>query len=95
MLPELNHNEIVGFQFPRELLKKLHVVILRDERDHPRVHKRIEITKEIIRDAETAAPRSGPPVKANSPGSFPWIYTGDYTSVYLAALYGVDPARSR
>ena len=91
VLPELNHNEIVGFQFPRELLKKLHVVILRDERDHPRVHKRIEITKEIIRDAVDGCTEVWASVSELSRIFF-LIYTGDYTSVYLAALYGVDRA---
>ncbi|OPZ75491.1 MAG: bifunctional phosphoglucose/phosphomannose isomerase [Firmicutes bacterium ADurb.Bin456] len=91
VLPELNHNEIVGFQFPRELLKKLHVVILRDERDHPRVHKRIEITRDVIKavvDGCTEVWATGEGVLSRL---FSLIYTGDYTSVYLAALYGVDP----
>jgi len=91
VLPELNHNEIVGLQFPAEILKKIHVIILRDERDHPRVHKRIEITKEVIQnavDGYTEVWASGEGVLARL---FSLIYTGDFTSVYLAALNGVDP----
>lgn len=91
VLPELNHNEIVGFQFPLEILKKVHVIILRDERDHPRVHKRIEITKDVIKDAVdgyTEVWASGNGVLSRL---YSLIYTGDYTSVYLAALYGIDP----
>lgn len=91
VLPELNHNEIVGFQFPKELLKKIHVIILRDERDHPRVHKRIEITRGVLQevvDGCTEVWASGEGVLSRL---FSLIYTGDYTSVYLAALYGIDP----
>lgn len=91
VLPELNHNEIVGFQFPLEILKKIHVIILRDERDHPRVHKRIEITKDVIKDAVdgyTEVWASGEGVLSRL---YSLIYIGDYTSVYLAALYGIDP----
>jgi len=91
VLPELNHNEIVGFEFPSEILRKIHVVILRDERDHPRVQKRIEITKEVIQnavDGYTEVWASGKGVLARL---YSLIYTGDFASVYLAALNGVDP----
>jgi glucose/mannose-6-phosphate isomerase len=91
VFPELNHNEIVGFQFPPEILQKIHVIILRDERDHPRVQKRIEITKGVIKDVVdgcTEVWASGNGVLSRL---FSLIYTGDYASFYLAALYGLDP----
>lgn len=91
VFPELNHNEIVGFQFPREILEKIHVIILRDGRDHARVQKRIEITKDVIKDVVDGYTE----VWASGEGAlsrlFSLIYTGDYASVYLAALYGIDP----
>ncbi len=91
MLPELNHNEIVGFQFPIEILNQVHVIILRDAHDHSRVHKRIEITKDLIKDVANGYTE----VRASGSGAlarlYSLIYTGDYASVYLAALYGVDP----
>lgn len=89
--PELNHNEIVGFEFPEEILKKIHVIILRDERDHPRVQMRMEITKEVVRnrvDGYTEVWAWGQGVLARQ---YSLIYTGDFASVYLAALNGVDP----
>ncbi|MDA8226990.1 MAG: bifunctional phosphoglucose/phosphomannose isomerase [Desulfitobacterium hafniense] len=91
VFPELNHNEIVGFEFPSGLLKQMAVVILRDQQDHTRVQKRVEITKEIIKQA------AGDIIEVNSTGNsslartFSLTYTGDYVSVYLAALYGIDP----
>ncbi|OPX82566.1 MAG: bifunctional phosphoglucose/phosphomannose isomerase [Pelotomaculum sp. PtaB.Bin013] len=91
VLPELNHNEIVGLEFPAEILKKIHIIILRDERDHPRVQKRIEITKEVIQKTVggyTEVWASGNGVLARL---YSLICTGDFTSVYLAALNGVDP----
>lgn len=91
VLPELNHNEIVGFQFPLEILKKIHVVILRDERDHPRVHKRIEITKGVIKDVSGGYTEIWASGRGTLSRLYSLIYTGDYASVYLAALYGVDP----
>ena len=91
VFPELNHNEIVGFEYPREILKKIHLIILRDEQDHPRVQKRIEITRDIIKgvvDGITEVWSSGDGDLARL---FSLIYTGDYASLYLAALYGIDP----
>lgn len=91
VFPELNHNELVGFRFPESLLRQIQVVILRDDRDHPRVQKRIEITKNIISNAVAGITD----VKASGGGllarTYSLIYSGDYTSLYLALLYGVDP----
>ncbi|MFZ5652620.1 MAG: bifunctional phosphoglucose/phosphomannose isomerase [Bacillota bacterium] len=91
VFPELNHNELVGFRFPESLLRQIQVVILRDDRDHPRVQKRIEITKNIISRAVAGITD----VRASGGGllarTYSLIYSGDYTSLYLAFLYGVDP----
>jgi len=91
VFPELNHNELVGFRFPEALLKQLHIVILRDDQDHPRVQKRIEISKNVISKTVagiTDVRASGGDLLART---YSLIYSGDYTSVYLAFLYGVDP----
>ena len=49
--PELNHNEIMGFEGDKELLKHLEIVILRSPYEINRVKKRIDITTNIIKDA--------------------------------------------
>ena len=91
VFPELNHNELVGFKFPESLLKQLHVVILRDDRDHPKVQQRIEITKNIISKVVAGVTD----VRSSGGGplsrTYSLIYSGDYTSLYLAYLYGIDP----
>ncbi|MDD2553019.1 MAG: bifunctional phosphoglucose/phosphomannose isomerase, partial [Desulfotomaculaceae bacterium] len=91
VFPELNHNEIVGLEYPPEILKKIHVVILRDEQEHPRVQKRIEITKGIIKDALDGVTEVWSSGDGDLARLFSLIYTGDYASLYLAALYGIDP----
>lgn len=91
VFPELNHNELVGFQAPAELLRRLYVVILRDPQDHPRVQKRFAITREIMEQAVAGI------TEVTSAGSgglariYSLVYIGDYASVYLAMLYGIDP----
>ncbi|MFA5339224.1 MAG: bifunctional phosphoglucose/phosphomannose isomerase [Candidatus Omnitrophota bacterium] len=90
VFPELNHNETVGWEGPEKLLKDLAVVILRDESEHPRVAKRIEITKTMI-GKETKV------IELRSKGRnllsrmFNLINTGDFVSCYLAIQNGVDP----
>ncbi|MDD3024618.1 MAG: bifunctional phosphoglucose/phosphomannose isomerase, partial [Syntrophomonadaceae bacterium] len=48
--PELNHNEIVGFEAPEDLLSRITVIILQDNFDNPQVKKRIAISREIIKE---------------------------------------------
>jgi len=91
VFPELNHNEIVGFQFPLEILKKIHVIFLRDGQDHPRVQKRFEITKKVIEDVVDGYTEVWASGEGTLSRLYSLIYTGDYASVYLAALYGIDP----
>ncbi len=91
VFPELNHNELVGFQFPKSILKNIHVVILRDDQDHPRVRKRIEITREIISGAVAGITDARASGGGRLARTYSLIYSGDYTSLYLAMLYGVDP----
>lgn len=91
IFPELNHNEIVGFEEPQELLKKLEIIILRDKYDHPRVQKRMEITKEIIKEKVSGINEVWSSGESKLARLFSLTYIGDYVSVYLASMYGIDP----
>lgn len=92
VFPELNHNEIVGFEAPPQLLGLMSCIILRDQYDHDRVKRRIEISKGIIKDRVKSI------VEVSSQGEsylarfYSLVYVGDYASVYLALEYGINPA---
>ena len=43
--PEMNHNEIAGWQFPEAILQHAQVVYLYSDHDHERVEKRMEICR--------------------------------------------------
>ncbi|NPV27245.1 MAG: bifunctional phosphoglucose/phosphomannose isomerase [Firmicutes bacterium] len=92
VMPELNHNEIVGTERPQPLLAQVELVYLRDPADHPRVQARYGITTELIGE------RVGRITEVYAQGDstlarmYSLIYVGDYTSVYLALLYGIDPS---
>ncbi|NQT46903.1 MAG: bifunctional phosphoglucose/phosphomannose isomerase [Candidatus Omnitrophica bacterium] len=91
LLPEMNHNEIVGWENPKAILKKITAVFLKDKDDHIRVKHRMEITEKLI------TPHAKDIVVLESTGesalarTFSLIYTGDWVSFYLSILNGVDP----
>ena len=91
VLPEMNHNEIVGWQHPQKLLKRFAVVMLRDKEDHPQVKKRIEISKEILQKENIAVEEIWSQGVGLLARTFSLIYLGDFTSFYLAILNGEDP----
>lgn len=47
-LPEMNHNEIVGWENNRDNLRRCSVIWLKDPADHPRVRARQAISEEIL-----------------------------------------------
>lgn len=90
-LPEMNHNEIVGWSGPRPLAGKARVVLLRDADEHPRIAKRFEITRGEVEasGAETREIRSSGATRLGRMISL--VVVGDFASFYLAMLEGIDP----
>ncbi len=91
LLPEMNHNEIVGWRHPQRLLKRFAVTILRDKEDHPQVKKRIEISKEILQKEGVGVEEVFSQGEGLLARTFSLIYMGDFVSFYLAILNGEDP----
>jgi glucose/mannose-6-phosphate isomerase len=89
--PELNHNEVVGWELPRALARSFTVVVLRRPDDSPRVKARVEITRELI---GPKAPMHEIEAEGESPlAQLLWtVYLGDFISLYLAFLHRADPA---
>ena len=89
-LPELDHNELVGWDGAREL-GPFSAVFLDDSDLHPRVRQRIELTRGLI------ASRGGATFRVESIGQtrlqrlVSLVLLGDLLSLYLATLRGVDP----
>lgn len=91
VFPELNHNEIVGWERRSDLFQHFQIIYLRDQRDHIRIQRRMEITRAILE------PLSHPIIEIYSEGHsrlarlFSLIYLGDIVSFYLAIFNGIDP----
>ena len=90
--PELNHNDIVGWEAASKLTKEFTVVLIREENEPPEIKNRIETTKKL------SLPKARKVFEIRARGKsvlarmFSVMFVGDLTSVYLAILLGVDPA---
>ena len=91
LFPEMNHNEIVGWENPKEVLKECVAIILRDIADHPRISKRMDATRNLLKRDKVKVLEvfsSGRELLARI---FSLVYIGDFVSFYLAILNGIDP----
>jgi glucose/mannose-6-phosphate isomerase len=85
---ELDHNEITAYQRAKD---NVHIILLRDEREHAQNKKRMDHMKQLLKDkkipvTEIMLKGLNPLVKI-----FTALYMGDLTSYYLAEKYSVDP----
>lgn len=90
--PELNHNEIVGWTLADRQAEKWATVILEDGEESNRMQKRAEVMQDIIRgksEVFTVTARG----QSLLSKLLTLSYFGDFVSLYLAALYGVDPEK--
>lgn len=95
IFPELNHNEIVGWEKAHEIVKWFSVIFIRDKNEPAEIKQRIETTKELLCEQslklfEVWSKGTSPLTKMCS-----IICTGDFVSAYLAILRGVDPTPVR
>lgn len=93
ILPELNHNEMTGFDGKGEsarLAQGFFFILLKDRSDHPRIKRRMEVLADMLRERKLGAEE----IELLGNGyekifsSFP---LADWASYYLAYKYGSDP----
>jgi len=89
--PEMNHNEIVGWQAAPCILKDVRIVILRDRYDRPEIARRIEVTREILSECAGGVRQLTSRGQSKLARLLSLIYVGDYVSLYLAFLNQIDP----
>jgi glucose/mannose-6-phosphate isomerase len=91
VLPELDHNELAGYDPGLPELGRVALVVLRTDDEHPRIAKRVDASLGVMRDkvglAEQAPASGGSPLERLMSSAI----LGDFVSVYLALLRGVDP----
>ncbi len=93
VLPEMNHNEINGWDFPHTMQDKFQVIFLRSPQDeHPQVTKRFGILHEVLLSKGVEVKEFTAQGKSVVARMFSLISLADWTSYYLALLEGVDPS---
>ena len=90
VLPEADHNEVVGWDAARELAS-FSYVSLEDPEAHPRIALRNELT------AQSASAGAAPVLRVRARGTsrverlVSLVLLGDVVSIYVAVLRGADP----
>ena len=90
-LPEMNHNEIVGWEMQKEIYPASRVLLFEDADQGDRLDLRIHTTAVIIEQAGGSVRRVATRGEGLLARMISLITLGDYTSVYLASGWKVDP----
>jgi glucose/mannose-6-phosphate isomerase len=89
-LPELDHNEIVGWEAAGEH-GRFSAVFLDDSDLHPRIRQRIELTRGLIAGHAAGTYRVDSIGETRTERLVSLVLLGDLVSLYLAVLRNVDP----
>lgn len=88
--PEFNHNEFIGWS-SHPVDKPFAVVEIRSRLEHPRIQKRFEVSERLL-SGKRPSPIVVEPQGDTLLKQLLWgIAMGDFVSVYLALLNGVNP----
>ncbi len=98
VFPELNHNEMSAYEKPRytsPLSKLFFVIMLRDEKDHTRIQKRMRLTARLISGSAKGVEVVNLRGKTVLEKMFKNLVLADWAAYWLAFLRKVDPTPVR
>ena len=91
-LPELDHNEIVGWSALEAMTRRsMGIVLLRDRDEHPQVQRRFDLTSQLISGSVPVVGEVWAQGESRLARIASLALIGDLVSVYLAEQEGVDP----
>ncbi|MEK7488198.1 MAG: bifunctional phosphoglucose/phosphomannose isomerase [Patescibacteria group bacterium] len=91
---ELNHNEMTGFDVidsTKSLSDKFHFIFLTDKSDHPRIAKRMELTKRLYEARGLSVEAVKMEGESRWHKVFASLVLADWTAYYCALHYGTEP----
>lgn len=91
VIPEMNHNELVGLGRPEKFNRDILIVFLHDPESNPRNSRRIAVMKKIIQHDLRDILEIKPEGRNRLQRMFWTIMLGDFISYHLAVLTGIDP----
>jgi glucose/mannose-6-phosphate isomerase len=89
--PELNHNEIVGWEVGERLMSNAVIISLEDREDHPMTRRHADVGLSLMGPFAAKVERLETPGGGRLARMLCLMLLGDFASVYLAYLNGVDP----
>lgn len=91
LIPEMLHNEIEGWKFPKEIIRKSTAVFFADREDPAWLKKKISAAKKIIAGNGAEVIDVASSGRSLAARLFFLLCLGDWVSYELAVLNGVDP----
>ena len=91
-LPEMNHNEIEGWENNKELFEQYYIIWLKDKDDHGRVKLRQKATRKILRKNGVKQSVLKMNEKSFSERFLHMIHYGDWLSYWCGLSHGTDPS---
>jgi len=94
VFPELNHNEMTGFDIretTRHLSQNFIFLLLFDEEDHPQIQKRMKNLKNLYEERKLKVEILQLKGQNRFHKIFSSLVLADWTSFYLAKEYGIEP----
>ncbi|MBU1015349.1 bifunctional phosphoglucose/phosphomannose isomerase [Patescibacteria group bacterium] len=94
VFPELNHNEMAGFDAKgetKQLAERFHIIFLRDEQDDPRIQKRMAVLEKLL--TARGLQITNAPLEGNTKFEriFRSLLLADWTAYFTALQYGTKP----
>ena len=89
--PELNHNEIVGWEVGEHLMSHGVILSLEDREDHPMTRRQADVGLSLVGSHASRVERLETSAGGRLSRMLAMLLLGDFMSVYLAYLNGVDP----
>lgn len=91
VFPELNHNEVMGWEKVGRFSKVFSTILIRDRNEFEEIRYRIEATKDLITSKSSKVSEVWSLGKNRLAKIWSVICVGDFISIYLSVLLGVDP----
>ncbi len=90
-IPEMNHNSVVGYEFPSDMKEHLSVVLLESPLLSARIGVRFRVVKELLNGAGIPFRSVAGAGSSSIDQVISLVLLGDYVSYYLAILNGTEP----
>ena len=91
VFPELSHNAVVGYEFPAVTRQRILMVLLHSSLFSPQISLRYDATAELLANLGIEHKRIEAWGTTPLAQMLSLVLFGDYVSLYLAMLNGVDP----